>query len=220
MAVPMAEVPLHERPRERLVARGASALTERELLAILLRSGAKGVNAVDLADSLLAEYGSLRSLASARPEELAARVGIGQAKAAALVAAFELGRRVDIDDDHPIVLRGSEDVARVARRELGGLRREHVLVLVCDAANRLRQTVTASAGSIDKSLMPLREILNSVLRHDGRAFAIAHNHPSGDPEPSSADIQATSDLREAARIVGLRFLGHVVVSSDDWRTVS
>lgn len=182
MTVPMAEVPLHERPRERLVARGPGALTERELLAILLRTGARGVNAVDLAGAMLAEYGGLRSLASARPEELAARAGIGVAKAASLVAAFELGRRADGDDD-PIVLRVAEDVARVARRELGGLRRERVLVLVCDAANRLRHTVTVSEGSIDKSLVPVREIR--------RAFALAHNHPSGDAEPSQADVRAT-----------------------------
>lgn len=219
MAVPMAHVPLHERPRERLAARGPGALTERELLAILLRSGGKGVNAVDLASSLLAEHGSLRALATARPEELSARAGIGVAKAACLVAAFELGRRADGRDDDPIVLRSAEDVARVAGRELGGLRRERVLVLVCDSANRLRHTVTASEGSIDKSLVPVREILNSVLRHDGRSFAIAHNHPSGDPEPSPADVRATTEVRDAAGVVGLRFLASVVVGARSWAVV-
>ena len=108
----------------------------------------------------------------------------------------------------------------VAARELGGLRRERVLVLVCDGANRLRQTVTVSDGSIDKSLVPVREILNAVLRHDGRAFAIAHNHPSGDATPSAADTRATTEVRDAAGTVGLRFLGHVVVAGDDWSTVS
>lgn len=219
MAVPMAAVPLHERPRERLLARGAGALTERELLAILLRNGTRGMSAIDLASSLLAEYGSLRALATARPEELVAVDGIGAAKAASLVAAFELGRRTDADVE-PIVLRSAEDVARVARRELDGLRRERVLVLVCDAANRLRQTVTVSEGSIDKSLVPVREILNAVLRHDGRAFAIAHNHPSGDPSPSESDRKVTVEMRHAAGLVGLRFLGHSVVSSTSWRSVS
>lgn len=219
MAVPMAAVPLHERPRERLLARGPDALTERELLAIVLRNGTHGANAIDLAASLLADYGSLRVLASARPEELAAKAGIGSAKAACIVAAFELGRRSG-GDDNPIVLRSPEDVAEVARRELSGLRRERVLVLVCDAANRLRHTVTVSEGSIDRSLVPVREILNAVLRHDGRAFAIAHNHPSGDVVPSKADDRATTDIRTAAATVGLRFLGHVVVTGADWKVVN
>lgn len=128
------------------------------------------------------------------------------------MAAFQLGRRVGLDDT-PHVLRSPSDVTEVARRELDGLRRERVLVLVCDAANRLRRTVIVSEGSIDRSLVPVREILNAVLRHDGRAFAIAHNHPSGSPEPSEADHRATVEVRDAASVVGLRFLGHVVVAN-------
>lgn len=219
MAVPMAAVPPHDRPRERLLARGPGALTERELLAIIIRSGTRGASAIDLAGRLLAEYGSLGALATALPEELAARTGIGMAKAASLVAAFELGRRADADHERT-VLRRPEDVAEIARRELGGLRRERVLVLVCDAANRLRQTVTVSEGSIDKSLVPVREILNAVLRHDGRAFAVAHNHPSGDPAPSHGDRRATAELRSAGELVGLRFLGHVVVAGTLWTAVT
>jgi DNA repair protein RadC len=120
----------------------------------------------------------------------------------------------------PIVLQSTNDVAEVARRELDGLRRERVLVLVCDAANRLRRTVIASEGSIDRSLVPIREILNAVLRHDGRAFAVAHNHPGGELEPSEADQLATARLRAAAQTVGLRFLGHVVVTGGASRTIS
>ena len=211
MPAPMKTVPLHERPRERLLARGTDSLTERELLALVLRNGTKGVNAVDLAGDLLAEYGSLRALASARPEELATRAGIGDAKAASLVAAFELGRRADADHE-PVVLRGPEDVARVAQLELAGQRRERVLVLVCDAANRLQRTVLVSEGSVDKAQVPVREILNAVLRNDGRAFALAHNHPTGDAHPSHADVRSTEEVRSAADVVGLRFLGHVVVA--------
>jgi DNA repair protein RadC len=218
MAVLMAAVPSRERPRERLSARGAEALSERELLALVLRNGTRNVGALDLAASLLAEYGSLKALAAARPEELAAESGIGDAKAAALVAAFQLGRRVDAGE-LPVVLRGPDDVAQVAREELEGLRRERVLVLVCDAANRLRRTVVVSEGSIDRSIILVREILNAVLRHDGRAFAIAHNHPSGDPGPSDADGFATAEVREAASVVGVRFLGHVVVAGGRWDTV-
>jgi DNA repair protein RadC len=219
VAVPMAAVPPHERPRERLLSQGAEALTERELLALVLRNGTRGVSALDLAAELLAEYGSLGALAQARPEELAARNGIGTTKAASLVAAFQLARRASVASG-PIVLRRAADVAEVAKRELDGLRRERVLVLVCDAANHLRRTVVVSEGSIDRSLVPVREILNAVLRHDGRAFAVAHNHPSGDSDPSSADRKATEEVASAAKVVGLRFLGHVIVSGDAWRLVT
>ncbi|MHB8449248.1 MAG: JAB domain-containing protein [Mycobacteriales bacterium] len=116
-------------------------------------------------------------------------------------------------------LRGSEDVFRVARSELAGQRRERVVVLVCDAGNRLRRMETVAAGSIDRSTLPVREIPNCVLRHDGRAFADAHNHPSGDPGPSDPDVRATRDLVGAARIVGLRFLDHIVVAGDSWQRV-
>lgn len=218
MAVLMAAVPPHERPRERLAARGVEALTESELLALVLRSGRQGVSALDLAASLVAEYGSLKGLAAARPEELAARSGIGVAKAAAVVAAFQLGRLID-SGELPVVLRGPNDVAQVARQELAGLRRERVLVLVCDAANRLRRTVIVSEGSIDRSIVPVREVLNAVLRHDGRAFAIAHNHPSGGAEPSDADRRATDEVIRAANTVGLRFLSHVVIADNVWAIV-
>lgn len=217
----MAAVPRHERPRERLLQRGVDALSERELLALVLRNGSTGVSALDLAGELLAEYGSLAALASARPEELAARKGIGPAKAAALVAAFQLCRRADggLDAERPL-LRSAADVARVAQRELVDARRERLLVLVCDAANRLRRTVLVSEGSIDRALVPTREILNAVLRLDGRTFAIAHNHPSGDPEPSDADRRATAEVAAGAKAAGLRFLGQIVVAAGEWRVVS
>lgn len=220
MAVPMAAIPPYERPRERLLARGAEALTERELLALVLRNGTNGVSALDLAAELLAEYGGLGALAAARPEELASRKGVGAAKAAAVVAAFHLARRADGPTDQPLVMRSPDDVAKVACRELNGLRRERVLVLICDAANHLRRTVAVAEGSIDGSLVPVREILNAVLRHDGRAFALAHNHPSGDPEPGNADHRATEEVKAAAKVAGLRFLGHVVVAGAAWRSIT
>lgn len=220
MTTVMASLPEHDRPRERLLARGVEALSERELLALVLRNGAPGQSALDLAADLLGDFGSLSALAGARPEELAARRGIGAAKAAAVVAALQLGRRMDDAVPPTDVLRRPADVAAIALRELRDLRRERVIVVVCDSANRVRRTVVVSEGSIDRSLVPVREILNAVLRHDGRAFALAHNHPDGDAAPSDADRKATTDVREAAKVSGVRFLGHVVVGADDWREVS
>jgi len=216
----MASIPAQDRPRERLAALGALALTERELLALVLRNGVAGESVLDMATLLLADFGGLRAIANARAEELAWRPGVGSAKAAALVAAFELGRRVDQSTMTPATLRAAEDVAGVAGSELAGARRERALVLVCDGANRLRRSVVVSEGSIDRSLLPVREIMNVVLRHDGRAFALAHNHPNGDPTPSDADREATIAVAAAARVVGLRFLGHVVVVSGGWQEVT
>lgn len=220
MKMPMDAVPPGERPRERLAARGAANLSARELLALILRNGTLGASALDVADELIAEFGSLADLAAARTEELARHPGLGPAKAAALVAAFELARSVAPKPAGREILRSAEDVARLSGRHFSGLRHERVLVLVCDGRNRLRHTATVSEGSVDRSLVPVREILNAVLRHDGRAFALAHNHPDGDPDPSDADRRATAEVKAAAGIAGLRFLGHVVVAGTDWRVVS
>jgi DNA repair protein RadC len=219
VALSMAKVPVHERPRERLLARGIAALSERELLALVLRHGRRGESALDLASALLADYGSLAAIAAALPEELARHPGIGNTKAAALLAAFQLGRVSTRGSNEGVRLTEAADIAQMAQRELARVRRERVLVLVCDAANRLRRTESVSLGSVDRSPVPVREVLNCVLRHDGRSFAIAHNHPSGDPTPSDADVRATEALAVASKTVGLRFLDHVVVTDESWSVV-
>ncbi len=212
----IAKLPTSDRPRERLAAAGPEALSDIELLALVLRNGRIGASALDLAIEMLAEYGSLHAIAAARFEELTRSPGVGEAKAAALIAAFRLGRRAEQVDGSGQRLRGPEDVARIAGQELQGLRRERVIVLVCDGANRLKKVVRVSEGSIDRAMVPVREILNAVLVNDGRAFAVAHNHPSGHPEASPRDVEATSDLVKAAATTGVRFLGHVIVTRDRW----
>lgn len=205
------DVPKHDRPRERLLTLGVRALSERELLAILLRTGRQGQSAIELADTLIADFGGLAGVASALPEELARHPGIGPAKAAVLAAAVRFSDLVRESHAFHPPLRGPEDVARVALRELRGARRERVIVLVCDAANQLLRVVPVGEGAVDRSLFPVREILNAVLRHDGRAFAVAHNHPSGDPTPSDQDLITTRELETASRAVGLRFVDHLVL---------
>lgn len=200
-----------DRPRERLLAYGPDALSTPELLALVLRHGHRGVSAVELATRLLASYGGVAGLLEALPEELAQEPGVGPAKAAALIAALRLGARERDENDALRTLTRPEDVAAVAEVELVGCRRERVLILICDSGNRLRRVVRLTDGSVDRSLFPVREALNAVLRHDGRAFAVAHNHPSGDPTPSEHDRRATRQLTTGAAAVGLRFLGHVIV---------
>ena len=218
MSVRISDLPEQERPRERLWRHGVAALSTVELLALVLRQGRAGQSAVELAAALLAEHGSLSGLAGAAPEELASRPGMGPAKAAALLAALRLGHDVD-GGEAPAVVRRPDDLAALARRHLGGLRRERVLVVVLDPGHRVRRVVGVSDGSSDRCMLPVREVLNAVLRNDGTAFGLVHNHPSGDPTPSPDDLRATDQLAAAARTVDLRFLDHLVVTDRDWASV-
>jgi DNA repair protein RadC len=198
---------------ERALARGVNSLSESETLELVLGGVEDRAHARQVAEAMLGVWGGLRSLATARPEELVSPPGVSVEQAAAVAAAFQLGR-LAATEPAPTTIRRPDDVAAIARRELAGMRRERVLVVVCDASHRVLRTVVVSEGAIDRSLVPVRELLNAVLRHDGRAFAIAHNHVCGDAEPSRTDQRATEQVKDAARLVGLRFLGHVVVGPD------
>ena len=140
------------------------------------------------------------------------------AKAAALLAALRLGRCVDAGEAPPVVRRPG-DLALLARQQLGGLRRERVLVVVLDPGHRMRRIVPVGEGGADHCLLPLREVLNAVLRNDGSAFALLHNHPSGDPTPSPADLRATERVALAARMVDLRLVDHLVSTDRTWASV-
>jgi DNA repair protein RadC len=174
---------------------------------------------MDTARRLARDVGSISRLARAAPEELTALSGISPQQAAALVSSFRLAR-LAASEPIPLRLTSAADVAAVAMREIGDATRERSIVLICDAANHLRRVVAMGEGSVDRVFLPVREILNAVLRHDGRAFAVAHNHPSGDPTPGVDDVRATDELQAASRIVGLRFLDHVIVAQYTWRSIT
>lgn len=215
----IADLPARERPRERLAAFGTGALADRELLAVLLGTGGRpGVGAHSLAEQLLAHFGSVAAISRAHPADLAGITGVGPAKAAALASAFELARRGTIVDD-PVTIAGCPELVTVTAPMLRGRSRERLVVVACDRLNRVLGCDIVSEGSADRSLMPIREAIVAVLRRDGKAFALAHNHPSGNPVPSQNDIEATVEVREAARSIGLRFLEHVVVTDTGWRRV-
>lgn len=215
----MHHLPLSERPRERLLRHGREALGENELLALLLRHGHRDDDALSCASRLLARFGDLPRVALADARDLARLPGVGLAKSASLVAAFELGRRVHAVTASAPVLRGPADVALAATAALAGATRERVVVIVANTALRVLAVERVSEGAIDSAMFPVREILVAALRHDGRAFAIAHNHPSGDPTPSPEDRATTAHVRRAADAVGLRFLDHVIVAGAEWRRV-
>lgn len=209
---------VHDLPRERLIALGAGALSDAELVAIHLGTGRRGEHVLTLARTLLQEWGGVAGLSRAGVDELARTPGVGPAKAARVVAAFGLASRVQPLDRQ--VIRTSADIAAAAISRIGTARREEVLLFVLDGGNRVRQVLPLAAGGATSSALPVRDALALVLRHDGVAFAVAHNHPGGSPEPSAADRAVTTRLAAAATQVGLRFLDHVVVTTNDWRSIT
>jgi DNA repair protein RadC len=213
------DLPRAERPRERLSALGPAALADRELLSMVLGTGTRGTGAHTLAERLLAAFGSVPALARAHTTDLAALPGIGAAKAAALVAAFELARRTGSVENLRRV--GSTlDLVDVVAPMLRGRARERLVVVVCDTANRVLHCEVVSEGSAERSLVPVREVIVSVLRRDGQSFALAHNHPAGDATPSASDVDATRRIEQAALAVGLHFLDHVVLTDSGWSRVA
>jgi DNA repair protein RadC len=215
------DVPAGDRPRERLLERGAEALADRELLALLLGSGARGLDAVELANRLITHLGGLHRLARASPQELVDLLGIGPAKAARVVAAFQLAQRAaTAEQPAPTRITSTADIAACAAPLLRGLRHERVVVVACDKIGVVLRTIRLTDGGADRSLIPVRDVLTTVLASGAASFGVAHNHPSGDPTPSNLDREATDRLREAATAVGLRFLDHVVVTETTWHRVT
>lgn len=207
-----------DQPRERLISLGAVALSDAELVAIHLGTGRAGKGVLALARSLLGEWGGVEGLANADVDELARTPGLGPAKACRLVAAFALADRVSVTD-RPLV-RTSADIAAVAMPRIGRARTEQVLLILLDGGHRVCRVLTVASGGATLSVVPVREVLALALRHDAVAIALAHNHPSGSVEPSADDVTVTNRLQSAAREVGLRFLDHLVVAGDQWRSIT
>lgn len=210
------ELPQTLRPREEFLRRGAASLSDDALLAILLRSGRRGRNVTDLARDLLQSVGGLEGLSRATYEELLARKigGLGPVKAMEVAAALELGRRAARPDDAgpaPAV-RDPAAVAGLLQTLARGLRQEVFWALLLNTKNRLiGRPIEATRGLLDVSPVHPREVFGNAIRHGAAAVILAHNHPSGDPTPSPEDLRVTRQLVDAARVVGIRVLDHVVI---------
>ena len=203
--------PAGERPREKLMIHGSAALTEAELLAILIRTGSKGVTAVDLAKKLLSDQRTLRDLARMSVLDLC-QLGIGRMRAAAIVAAFELSRRIPASggSERPIV-RAPEDVALVFLPRLRDLQHEEFWVLLLTTANQLIREIRITSGTLNSSLVHPRECFAEALKEKAASVIFVHNHPSGNPEPSQEDLTITRQLSEAGKILGIPVYDHLVV---------
>jgi len=220
MARTIREWPREERPRERLAALRAEALSARELLALLLGSGARGRSALVLAGEILETFdGSLRRLGSAEPPVLETVPGVGPARAAAVAAAFELGRRAASEPARREPrIRGPADVHRRLGPRLRDRRQEEFWALYLDTQNRVLAERRLTVGLLDASLVHPREVFAPAVSAGASSLLLAHNHPSGDPEPSADDVAVTRQLVDSGDLLGIPVRDHVVLG--DGRYVS
>lgn len=207
------EMPEDDRPREKLARRGASALNDSELIAILLRTGIAGANAIVVAENLLKTYGSLRGLSRCGVEELAKVPGVGFAKAAQLAAAFDLGNRLARESLTNQKIDSPELVNALVGGEMRMLRKEEMRVLLLDTRYHLIRTEDVSVGSINESIAHPRDVFRPAVIASAYAVIVVHNHPSGDPSPSQADHSLTRRLAEAAELMQIKLLDHIIIGA-------
>jgi len=205
------DIPQADRPRERLLRLGAGALSNAELIGLFIHTGVKGENAIQIAQRLLTEYNGLRQLSRQEIPELMSSHGLGPAKAALLGAAFELGRRAAQESLRETPLDSAELVFQLMGSELQALNHEEVHILLLSTRLTLVHRECVFQGSLNESVAHPRELLKKALLHSAHAFMIVHNHPSGDPTPSTADRDFTRRLRDGAELLRLSFLDHIVV---------
>ncbi|MDH4068671.1 MAG: DNA repair protein RadC [Dehalococcoidia bacterium] len=207
------DLPLSERPRERLLKLGSEAVSAQEILAIILGRGIKGESVMAISQKLLSRFGNLKDIVNASVEELTQTKGIGPAKAAQIKAALELSRRLegDASEKPKPVLKCPDDVAAQVRSKLKGKKKEHFFVLCLDTRNRLINSRLVSMGSLDASIVHPREVFKEAVSSCAAGVIFAHNHPSGDPEPSKEDIELTKRLARAGEIMGIDVLDHIIV---------
>ena len=207
------EMPADERPREKLAAHGASALTDPELLAILLRTGVAGTNVIEVARKLLQEYGSLGELSRCTVDELSKIRGVGFAKAVQLVAAFGLGQRLARETLTKRKLDSPELVNELVGPEMRMLRKESLRVILLDTRYHWIRTEPISLGSINESIAHPRDIFRPALISSAYAVIVVHNHPSGDASPSQTDHNLTRRLAEAAELLQVKLLDHIIIGA-------
>lgn len=205
------DLPEEERPRERLARLGATALSDAELLAIFLRVGVQGSSAIEIGRRLLDKYGSLSELGRLSVRELAQEHGLGPAKAAQLLAAFELGGRSAKQQMVRKPMNDCNAIYEAMAPRLAHERMEHVIVILLDNKLRAIRSIDVSQGNIDMALCEPRDVLHHVLINQAKAFVLVHNHPSGDPRPSRADIILTEKIKEASQVMNLQLVDHVII---------
>ncbi len=206
------DIEASDRPRERLAQAGSGALSEAELLAILLRVGMAGENAVAMGQRLLIHFGGLRGLHRASFHEVASQKGVGLAKAAQIKAAIELGQRLmTLTPDERPIIHSPADAAALVMYEMSGLDQEHVWVINLDTRNRVINIERLYAGSVNASSVRIGEVFRGAVQRNAASIILVHNHPSGDPTPSPEDAALTRGLVQAGKLLDIEVLDHLVI---------
>jgi DNA repair protein RadC len=212
MSLMIRDFPEDERPRERVISDGPESLANHELLAILLRTGTKDESALQLANRLLTHFEGLRLLKDATIEEMTSIKGIGTAKAVQILAAIELGRRINrLQYDERYVIRSPEDGAKYVMEDMRFLSQEHFVCLYLNTKNQVIHRKTVFIGSLNASIVHPREVFKEAIKRSAASIICAHNHPSGDPTPSREDIEVTKRLVECGKMIGIELLDHLII---------
>lgn len=205
------DIPHDERPRERLIKFGPESLSNAELLAILLRTGTKDSNAINLAQNIISKNG-LDFLSNCTIEELSSIKGVGLAKAAQIKAAIELGKRLrGLRNSNKIKITSPRDVFNLIGEDMRYLKKEFLRIILLNTKNIVIDIKDISIGSLNSSIVHPREVFNEAIRKSSSSIIICHNHPSGDPEPSMEDINITKRLFEVGKVVGIELLDHIII---------
>lgn len=213
------DISVSERPRERLLEKGADSLSDSEILALILEKGSVGESVIELSHRLINCYG-LDSLNSLSLSELMKLKGIGLAKASKIVAAFELSKRVNAGKVLGKEINSASDVASYYMEKLKDSKKEHFYALLLDSKNRIIKEELISVGTLNASLVHPREVFKSAIKESANAIILVHNHPSGDCEPSFEDYSITKKLKEAGELINVKFLDHIIVTGNNWVSVS
>lgn len=211
------DIPVEDRPRERLIKYGSEALSNSELLAIILRTGNRSETAIDMAARLISSNEGLRFLSTCTIQELSQIKGIGKAKATQIKAAVELGKRLrNYRNDNIIKINSPEDIADLVMEEMRYLKKEHLKVIFLNTKNVVIDVKDLSIGSLNASVVHPREIFSEAIRRSSASIIICHNHPSGDPTSSQEDINITRRLFEVGKLVGIDLLDHVIIGDGSY----
>ncbi len=207
------DLPKIDRPREKLEKYGPEKLSNSELLAILLGTGTKGINVVELSNKILKKFSGI-GLASATFRDLKSTFGLGAAKACEIVASFELGRRL-LQNKQSALLLTPQDVWNELK-DIRDNKKEHFLVFFLDSRNQEIKREVISVGTLNANLVHPREVFEPAIRHSAAQVIIAHNHPSGDPKPSTADLEITKRLTEAGKLMGIEVADHIIITKNSY----
>ena len=212
------DLPKQERPRERLQKLGPEALSSQELLALIIGRGIPKKSVMTIALELLEKFRNVKAIGQATLEELSQIKGIGIAKAAQIKACFELGKREDLDPEDlvPFDIKNPETVVKAIRTSIKDKAKEHFKLILLNTRNKIIGLSTISIGTLTTSLVHPREVFKDAIVHSAASVVLAHNHPSGDPEPSEDDLKITKKLVESGKILGIEVIDHIIIGKNNF----